>query len=507
MKYFFSIKHTLFTFKFFIRIIFFIIILNISIVPLKAQEMLGIINSNYAGTNGVIINPSSMLSSKLYLDINIISGDIFEQNNYVYLSKSDYKFFRFFERYPHYPVHGEQNEIAYYNIDSKDKKNAFLNLRINGPSLMLIKGDHAFGFQTDVRSATSLTNMPYDVANFIYKGIRYKPQQGINYIDKEFDFGSLTWGEVGLSYAYAFYKRDRSYLSAGITIKRLFSYSGAYINCYNANYVVPNDTLIDINNLNAEVGFSLPMDYNNNDFPLKEDFYKGKGWGFDIGITYQKKINEIENRQYNRFCKENYQDYRYRIGLSLLDFGTIKFKKNAQKHSYNDIKYHWENIRATKYKDINHFSKMLSSQFYNDSTASFQSKQFSIALPTALSLQFDYHYRKQWYFNSTFIYGIHLIGDGYIQRPSIISIIPRYERRNIEFDFPISLYDMKDPRLGFSARLLNFTIGTDKLRGFFNYSNFSGIDIYFSVKINFVKGHCFSLRRWEPCQNIKFKRY
>ena len=35
------------------RIIILFFIINLIIIPVKAQEMLGIINSNYAGTNGI----------------------------------------------------------------------------------------------------------------------------------------------------------------------------------------------------------------------------------------------------------------------------------------------------------------------------------------------------------------------------------------------------------------------------------------------------------------------
>ena len=48
----------------------------------------------------------------------------------------------------------------------------------------------------------------------------------------------------------------------------------------------------------------------------------------------------------------------------------------------------------------------------------------------------------------------------------------------------------KLPRIGLAARFWFFTIGTDKLLGFFNLTDFTGMDIYMSIKLNFLKGRC-----------------
>ena len=53
-----------------------------------AQERLGLANSNYAGTTGMPLNPSSMVDSKAWLDINLVGVDAFAWNNFVYLSIS-----------------------------------------------------------------------------------------------------------------------------------------------------------------------------------------------------------------------------------------------------------------------------------------------------------------------------------------------------------------------------------------------------------------------------------
>src|SRR5882672_12273854 len=54
----------------------------------NAQESLGIRNSNYAGVQGLFLNPSSMADSKLKWDVNAIAvGTIFD-NNFFFIPKA-----------------------------------------------------------------------------------------------------------------------------------------------------------------------------------------------------------------------------------------------------------------------------------------------------------------------------------------------------------------------------------------------------------------------------------
>ena len=61
-------------------------------ISLFAQQNLGIRNSNYAGIQGALLNPSSIADSKLKWDVNVLSlGEVFD-NNFLYAPKSSLKF-------------------------------------------------------------------------------------------------------------------------------------------------------------------------------------------------------------------------------------------------------------------------------------------------------------------------------------------------------------------------------------------------------------------------------
>jgi hypothetical protein len=82
------------------------------------------------------------------------------------------------------------------------------------------------------------------------------------------------------------------------------------------------------------------------------------------------------------------------------------------------------------------------------------------------------------------------LGAAYIYRPSVLAFTPRFESNAFDFMLPVSLYNYRTPRIGVALRLYNFTVGTEKVLGFFNVTDFTGLDFYFSVKLFLFKGNC-----------------
>lgn len=487
----------------------FLILLTVSCLrPLHAQEMLGTTLGNYSGVNGIQLNPASMLSSKSYLDINLIGADVFFDNNYLYLDKKQYRFTKFFLSSFEVPEgDGETTTVSGLKLVQdigKSNKNAYQQFRVNGPGAMLVVGKHAFGLTTGVRSVISMKNLPYDLANFAYFGLTYTPQQDINFQhDRSARGAAMTWAEIGLTYATDLYKRNFSRISAGISVRRLFGYAGFYAKINDADYLVPNDTTLVINNLNVEMAYSLPMDYNVNEY-WNESFFKGGGFGFDLGVTYTRYSRIQSNGYFNHLCAQSYEDYIYRLGIALIDIGAIRFKEHAQTMAIENRGSTWMNVNQVRFTSISQFADTLSWKFYGDNTSAYTGDKFYLWLPAALSIQFDYHYYRNWYVNGSLIYGISM-APGALTRPAQISVTPRYETNWFEANLPLSLYDWSLPRIGLSLRFYYLTVGTEKLGQFFNFRNFSGMDFYFSIHYFFEKGKC-RKQKQDGCMNAE-RRY
>ena len=472
------------------------------VIPVMSQEMWGIVNSNYAGSNGIAINPSSIVNSKLYMDINIATADFFVDNNIVYIHREDYRLFKMFGPHGIIPSYGK-NEYPVDRFSNKDLKNAYLHLRFQGPSFMLVKGDHAFALYTAYRTINSVRRISYEIANFAYEGLKYPPQYNINYNDFDFYVTNLNWTELGITYAGVIFKQGMNRLTGGITVKYLMGFAGGYMKANNVDYIVLNDSTINFRNLDAELGFSIPVNYENNNFPDDGKLIKGKGFGIDIGFNYLKTKKGYQRKKYNSLCRQSYPDYYYKVGVSLLDVGRIKFTENTEQHVYDNVSSYWEEIDTLHYYNLDQIARLVSEQFYGNPDASLRNDEISIILPSAISAQVDYQFYKDWYINGTAILPVRL-GQVYLHRPAQISVTPRYESRLYEVSLPVSLYDFRYPRIGIAARIAFFTIGTNKLRGFFGLSDFTGLDIYASIKINFNKGYCARYKKKTPCQNSEY---
>ena len=474
----------------------------------EAQEMHGYVHSNYAGITGSLINPSSLITSKVYMDINLLGLHVNVDNNYVYLAKEDYKLRNILKKDPDFPEHIDPimgDSRPHYDKYNTDLKNAYSQVRIMGPSVMFAAGNHAFGLSTGYRVLASGNNLPYDVTKFALEGLKYFPQHNINYIDNiDFRVASLALAEIAGSYSRILFRHNREYLAGGITVKGLFSSGGAFGYGDNLDYMVPNEEDIVIYNANGKFGTSLPIDYDNNDFKSNE-LFQGTGVGFDIGFTYQKMMQGHSSKAYSDYCEVPYQPYLYRIGISLLDVGSVSFKKKPIWIELDNANQTWNKPGGMDYDNVNDLFHSLSYKFSGDPDELINYSAFSISLPTALSVQFDYRINNKFYVNSTWVHPL-IMSEVTVVRPSQIALTPRFETDHFGISVPLLLYNYQYPRIGLSARFRNVVIGTDKLGGFFGFNDFTGMDFYVMVKIHFFRGQCGRGKKGFGCENLEYKQ-
>lgn len=461
--------------------------------------MRGLTLGNYSGATTMLVNPAMMTNTHDYLSINLISADVFFQNNFAYIPANDYTLWDAVNIKP-LPEYGEDNNnfLYYKNHDLKD---VVVNLRIMGPSAMIQLGDHAFGLSTGLRFFTSGNYLPWEMPVFGYESLKYKDLHNIKFDDNNFDFQANVWGEVGISYAYNIIKYFDQQLTLGITAKYLMGISGAYTSVENMEYIVQNDSVINIKNLNAEVGFSIPMDYDNSDFPDSGPSIKGSGLGLDIGVVYVKR-KYVDNKRWQRLCGQRYEEYKYRLGVSILDIGRINYKHNAQLHSYDDVSVLWENYDTLNFHSVNQMTNDLSEVFYGDPEASLKGDSFKVGLPTALSVQADVHITKSFFVGAFWIHPLRL-NKHTLRRPAELGVMPRFETRFFEFSVPLSLYEYDDFRVGAAIRLYFLTIGTDNIGTWIGTSNLDGMDIYVSLNLGIGKGSCKPITH-NKCYNYEY---
>lgn len=474
--------------------------LNIFWIPgVFAQESTGITQGNFAGSTSTRVNPANMLHSKLYFDLHLFSVNAWGQNNFIYIPGSDFNLVPLIKNSEQIPKYPQTNESYRYYENTKRKSGAAIsnNYALGG---FLQTGDHAFAFHTAARSYTTMNKVPYEMAVLGVNSLGYAPLQNILFQDKNIDVASLAWGEIGLSYAYAFRKVANEHWAAGITLKYLMGYGGMFAKIDKIDYMVLDRETIKFYDMNADFGIALPIDYSNNDFPDGGGLLKGGGLGVDLGITYTLRKEGYQNFNNRRICEQNYKDYFWRLGVSILDLGAINFSKNAQKHAFRDVDALWENLKDLKFDNFDELMAEVSEELLGDPDASLAADKFKIGLPTALSVQFDYHYKQNWYLNATLVQPLQLAQYA-VRRPAQLALTPRYETDWFEAMLPVSLYEYQILRIGAALRLGFFTIGTDRLGTLLGFRDINGMDIYASVKINMRKGFCIGNRDTGACYN------
>jgi hypothetical protein len=462
--------------------------------------MLGIVAGNYAGSNGIYLNPSSIANDKIRWDLNIVTADVFLFNDYFYLPKKKANFFNVISGEYDFPYYdkphgtGERNIYTYYK--DKSPKHIFSNVRVIGPSAMFrFEKDHSFAVHTAFRSISS-TDMPYDMANFMFHTMDFDPQHNIRYERDNYHASAVAFCELGVTYANVIRRTGRHHWSGGITMNYLFAHAGGYYSGGYTDYVVYNDSILNVNELNGEYGVAMPVDYTSDDPKWFEEPIKGSGFGVDIGFTYQFRRKGYRRPLLKSCYQKCFEPYDFKISVALLDVGFVTMSTNAQKHRFDGVSNNHINVQQIDYNNLQAEMEEISELLYGDPKASYVDDRFSLILPTALSIQYDYHLKDPFYISGIAIVPMKVFGSQ-MRRPYLLAVVPRYETRHIEINLPVSLYDLQYPHIGLSIRIHDFTIGSDRLGGFFTNRDFTGADVYFSYKVNLD----FPARKCKPDKN------
>lgn len=471
--------------------IFLAILLLLTLKIFAQGESFGLTSSNYSGVNSVLLNPSAMHNQNTWLSYNLISANLFFHTDFAYLDKNDFRIRDLFN--PDYvlPSHytGYIDDFPHYSFNHDRNTSIDISNRIIGPSLMISYNQHAFAITSATRFQTNVRNLTPDLANILAYGFHFTPQWGKKYEVKDLNGTTMAWSEIGFSYAYRIDKESFDSWSFGVSIKRLLGAGGAYMQVDKTTYGLFDAETIGVANQQAEIGFSVPLDYDNNEF-IDYNILNGRGWSMDLGFTYQALIKNQPKLNAESFCEQPIIAYKYRIGVALMDIGSINYKQNAQTHNLSKGDEQIAETEVILGNNVNDVMTELSNLFYNNPTSSLISNTMRIALPMALSAQFDYNTEfSNLYWNASLIYGLPLKG-GALRRPNQLTITPRYESSQFELGVPLSMYQFRYPHLGLYARIGVLTVGSDWLSTLLGTENFHGIDIYFALRFQLRKDNC-----------------
>lgn len=439
---------------------------------LFAQEQAGLSTGNYAGTNGLFLNPASTANYPLNWELNLVSAGAYFGNNYAYLERADGSGLSGLQVLRNtdlieLPNEGEQpnspNAILLRFYRGEDTpKNAYLNVNVVGPSFLLRKDQHSFGIFTRARSITSVQRIHPDLAYPDFD----ENLLGTDINANAFKVGMMNWAEIGLHYGVS-----TTNTSIGINARYLQGYDAAF---FNNNQDIAFTELSDALNFpeaDFTYGFATNYDIEAGEYNVQAN---GRGAAFDLGFQYWEGGTDEMN-------------YRIKIGISLLDVGLIRFGQNAQRHqlSTNDFPFIYDEFADISSEE--EAVEVLSTQAFAESSATYQQDNFNIWLPTAFSAQVDFQLIKNFYLNAAIIRRIKLEGP-MVERQNSFSLSARLETRWFELFVPLTYTHDGQGGPGLAVRVGPLTVGTDRLYTFLSSTSAStealtGSDIYASLKI------------------------
>jgi hypothetical protein len=425
-----------FLITFFSKLCPFVLLLSFNF--LFSQEKIGVTTDNFLPVKQVGVNPALIVDQKFFLSVNVVGAHIFGRSNVInyanssLLPKTDIGD----------PIFDEPNKFA----------RGYIAAEVSGPSATLNYKKNAFGIHTAIRGYGSMNRVPSILVELINDENTEQVSDG-TYIMKNGRFKTMSWGEIGVSYGRILRSREYELISAGVTINRLYGIQQSSLNIKNGTVnVVQSKGLIG----QAEGSYSY----------TDAQFGSGKGWGMDVGITYKgmfDNVNKYLPHSRNGGCKV--ADYRYRIGVSLMDLGYIRYRDDA------------------RYAKLQEQDTLLIDDLFegNEEVLGKDGSKYTAFLPTALSIQGDFYLADYVYLNARINQRLSFRNSFGVERSNLIAVAPRFESRWITASIPLTLSNYIVPQAGFYLRLGYLAIGSDHILPFIRRGDLRAVDLYFNL--------------------------
>ena len=430
---------------------------------LFAQDNLGIAGSTRSPINTVWNNPSTIVDSRAFIDFQLAGLNVFAKNDLVYLR-------------------GGQLSVAHFDTMTTvplRKQNtpytAFIDVQVGGPSIAFAVKQHSFAISTSARVVADVRGIPSKAYEWAQNGFDSPDEKNKFNTIRDVRVNALAWGELGLTYGTIIHREGYSMTQGAITVKRLFGSAGAGVRLDSWTYKIMDNSSIETQEFIGQYGFNDPTTT-----PIN-----GKGWGADIGITHKVRYKHSEGYTPHSPCTDG--DYRYRVGISLLDVGRINFTQPFYTNNFSQNQSTmWEDYQGTQADNIGDIDSLINNNFELVKENGYMTK-YTMLLPTAISAQADINLISNLYLYGVVTYGVPWLNQLGVQRSGYAGIAPRWESKRFEASLPLSFYQYKRPQLGFCMRLNSIIIGSDDLGALLFKKDIYGADVYLSLKYTIFK--------------------
>lgn len=463
----------------------------------EAQYFNGYISSDFSGIIGARLHPAAIANSPYKYDVSLLNGNFYYTNNISYLTKNN------------------NGDRGFRRLDDSQMRFAHVDMRVGGMSALLsLKNRSAIGIQYQLRGAISGINITPD---FVQQFGRFQTVNFANQLvtDQKGDIATSFWHEVGLTYALILSENVYSRWKAGATFKFVNPVANAILRLENMDYEVTSDGTAIINTIQSQVAYSSnlnsyePFDGNE---PIRFPSALGFTPAFDIGFSYESVLYRDDPKAEN--LTSYYPDilYEHKFSMSVTDIGLMTFEYGSASFNILDV------LPSNGTIDFDNLLSGVSSvRELQDSLATITdmeslSGSYTVSMPTALNISYDYNWKNNWYFNIAGQFDVsRLMNTDYrMNYPNSMTITPRYESGFSGLYFPIYINFEGDVELGTAIRYGPVSIGTQSLGSLFS-SEKKSAGVFFSInlrqlKANSQKPYCFGKSKRTGSAGISTQR-
>jgi hypothetical protein len=399
---------------------------------ISAQNYHAVQGSSYTGSLGVHNNPAAIVNAPYKWDLTLLG--IQAQTNTNAVKIYNYSFLSS-------PVNSK-----YYFSAGNYERYAKVNVNLNLFNARIALGrKQSIAVGANFRSYTNVKTSRYNFIDTLHTtGQFFSMNEG----NTNFSLNMTTssWIELYGSYARTLYDDEVGRLNAGATIKLSRGLSGAYAQLDGGRFntvAQNNGAAYVISDGSLTYGYSSNYDrwrksnssgQNINNFL----YYTEGGAALDLGIEYIVKTQEVTNF----YDDDNYYDYKWKIGISLLDIGGNQYKYGTQSRFVSGLK---ANIADTSL-DGKFGSNVHSLAAFNDSLATLVSQmsaiggKFNVVNPTRLVVNLDRYLTQAFFVNAEVSVNMPTsLMKKYLQVKELnfITVTPRWETRKWGFFLPM----------------------------------------------------------------------
>ncbi|MFK7925159.1 MAG: DUF5723 family protein [Bacteroidia bacterium] len=454
-----------------------------------AQNFLGYQNSNYAGVLGSHLQPASTADSRFKLDVSLFGFSTTFQNDYVGISKTYLTDGIFGGGFPE--VDSTNKRLLFPEFLNGEPKSLYLNYDFYGPSLMFsLSNKHSISFTTRQRTIANIDNFGEEAARFAYDDVKIPSLWGTQYSSDNLGINVLSYLELGFGYSRVLMDKQSHFLKAGVKGKWLSGLAAAKLYTETLTYSFDDANTLNVHDVDAQYAHATVLDDIAGSFNPLTDFDRfstqNTGFGWDFGVVYEWRPKVAE---YTTVVgsdvrpRRDLNKYRARIGLSLLDVGSIRFDNSDFSSDFSGSLLNFR-FREVEGNGVFAVDSTLAANFQFEPGV----QRFRMTLPTVFSMQADVRITNNFYLNVTPHIALQRAGKtNGVHELNNISITPRFESKRIDVGVPFSYSDYGDWTLGTTVRVGPVVIGSRNLASFLINDDIRSLDIHAAVRFGLLQ--------------------